>query len=160
MEKGELLLTAFENTSSELLLRNASEYKTIILPNDKLKDSEIVIDYISKNKYDYVFCFGQKPVLKNKITIEIVGKEDDIYIYTTFEYDELKLLFQGNGIITNLSYNAGTSFCNKLYYNSMKYVIENRLKTKVIFIHIPTNKNIIDAEVFPKIIDLIAKYRT
>ena len=36
-----------------------------------------------------------------------------------------------------ISYNAGTFICNEIYYNSLKYIYENNLNTKCVFIHIP-----------------------
>lgn len=65
-----ILLTAFYGSSSELLLKHTEIYKTLILPNDKVKDSERLIDTISKRKFDYIISFGQKPNIKNKVHIE------------------------------------------------------------------------------------------
>lgn len=159
MDKGGILLTGFSNTSSELLIHQAGDYKTIILPNDKVRDSEIVIGAISDAEFDYVFCFGQKPVLKDKVTIEVTAKEGDLWIDTSFPYRELKELFEENGVRVNISHNAGTSFCNKLYYNCMKYVVQRGMRTKIIFVHIPVYQNIIDRKTFfEKIIDVVEKY--
>ncbi len=159
MDKGEILLVAFSNTSSELLIHQAGDYKTIILPNDKVRDSEIVIEAISDTEFDSVFCFGQKPVLKDKVTIEVTAKEGDLWIDTSFPYGELKELLEGNDVKVNISHNAGTSFCNKLYYNCMKYAAQRRLRTKIIFIHIPVCQNIADRKTFfQKIIAVVEKY--
>jgi len=54
-----ILLTAFRGSSLELLLKGTKIYETLILPNHKLKDSEILIEKLSKGKYDYVISFGQ-----------------------------------------------------------------------------------------------------
>ncbi len=160
MDKVKILLTAFRNTSSELLLNKSSDYKKLLLPNDKIKDSEIVIDTISNDEYDYVFCFGQKPLLTDKVAIEITAKEGNFYIDTSFAYDELRLFFEENGIDVRLSRNAGTSFCNRLYFNCLKYTAQKNLNTRVIFIHIPTGKNISDIDMFfAGILRVISRYK-
>ena len=46
-----------------------------------------------------------------------------------------------------LSQNPGTSYCNNLYFNALKYIKENNLNTKMLFIHVPMLKNISDIDV-------------
>jgi len=41
--------------------------------------------------------------------------------------------------------------CNNIYYKGLKYIFDNKLKTKMIFIHIPYLNNI-DIKFFSKII--------
>jgi len=138
-----ILLTAFHNTSSELLIKNTTNYEMLILPNDKVKDSELLIASVSNRKYDYVISFGQRPNIKDKVHIETTAaKTGGICINTNFECEVLKDIFEKSGIMAKISHNAGTSFCNSLYFNGLKYINENRLKTKMVFIHIPYDKNI------------------
>lgn len=139
-----ILLTAFRDTSSELLLKNAPYYQTIILPNDKIKDTEKLIDTISTQNYDYIISFGQRPNIKDKVHIETTAREGDNYIVTDFDVHMLSQLFEQNGLPSKLSNNAGTSYCNQLYYNSLKYIHQQGINTKMIFIHIPFFKNITD----------------
>ena len=75
MKRENILLTAFIGTSSEILLRQITKYETLFLPNDKIRDSEILLENISKRQFDYVFCFGQKPIIKDKVSIECTGKD-------------------------------------------------------------------------------------
>lgn len=152
-----ILLTAFCGSSSELLLKDTENYKTLILPNDKTKDSEILIDMISKERFDYIISFGQRPNIKNKIHIETTSRDNEYHISTNFDCDKLKRLFEQNHITAKISHNAGTSFCNALYLNGLKYIFQNNLDTKMVFIHIPFSKNIDDFYVFRKrIFDVIA----
>jgi len=138
-----ILLTAFHNTSSELLIKNTTNYEMLILPNDKVKDSELLIEAVSSRKYDYVISFGQRPIIKDKVHIETTAaKADGICIDTNFDCEILKDIFEESGIIAKISHNAGSSFCNSLYFNGLKYINENGLKTKMVFIHIPFAKNI------------------
>lgn len=143
-----ILLTAFQNTSSELLLKNIAGYKTIFLPNDKIKDSEKLIEAVSKEHFDYIISFGQRPNIKDKVHVETTAREGEKYIVTDFDYHKLSQLFEQNGITSKLSNNAGTSYCNQLYLNGLKYLQQSAINTKMIFIHIPFTKNITDFNSF------------
>ncbi len=145
-----ILLTAFRNSSAELLLKHAKNYKTIILPNDKIKDSEKLIDVISGEKFDYIFGFGQRPNIKNKVHIETTARDRNCYIDTDFDREKLNHLFAQKGMVSKISHNAGTSYCNQLYLNGLKYISAKHLDTKMVFIHIPYEKNIKKFDYFCK----------
>lgn len=143
-----ILLTAFKNTSAEYLIREMKVGRSIYLPNDKVKDSEILIDAMSKESFDLVISFGQRPNIKNKVYIETTAKKGLSSIDTAFDCEKMKHSFENAGIITKISNNAGTSYCNELYYNGLRYIEENRLKTKIVFVHVPFMKNIYECENF------------
>lgn len=143
-----ILLTAFRGTSSDRLSRDIADYQTLILPNDKTWDSKMLIETIRGNDFDYVISLGQRPNIKNKVHIETVAKEGELQKSTIFDCEGMKMLFEENGIDAKLSHNAGTSFCNKLYFESLKFISENKTKTKMVFVHIPFEKNINDWEGF------------
>ena len=152
-----ILLTAFQGSSAELLIKDIKNYSTLMLPNDRIRDSEKLISAILSKKPDYVVSFGQRPNIKNKIHIETTAKDGEILINTNFDCDGLKCLFEQNGITAKISHNAGTSFCNQLYLNVLKYIFENDIDTKMVFIHIPFAKNISDFDSFgKKIFDTIS----
>lgn len=154
---GSILLTAFQGSSAELLIKDTKNYSILMLPNDRIKDSEKLISAILKTKPDYVVSFGQRPNIKNKIHIETTAKDSEILINTNFDCDRLLCLFEQNGIIAQISHNAGTSFCNQLYLNVLKYIFQNDIHTKMVFIHIPFMKNISDFDSFgKKILDTIS----
>lgn len=46
-----ILLTAFHNTSAERLIKEVEEYQLLLLPNDKVKDSERLIEVLSKEDF-------------------------------------------------------------------------------------------------------------
>ena len=143
-----VLVTAFRGSSAELLVKNSQEYRTLILPNDKVKDSELLINAVSNGNFDYIISFGQRPNIKNKVHIETTAKDSELQVDTKFDCDRLVQLFEQNGIISKILHNAGTSFCNELYLNGLKYISQNGLNTKMVFVHIPFEKNISDLESF------------
>ena len=143
----EILLTGFCGTSSELLVKKAS-HKSIILPNNKVVDSQLFITEIGLREYDYIFCFGQKPNIKDKIYIETIARNKANRILTNFKYGRLKKALEENNLTVQLSDNAGTSFCNALYWNGLDYIYNNCLNAEMVFIHIPFCENITDSELF------------
>ena len=149
MLKRNILLTAFRGTSAEELLKGA-ECDRLLLPNDKVRDSEILIKAVATGKYDYVICFGQRPHIKDKVHIETIARDGDFSIDTGFDCEKLKVLFEQNGIVAPISHNAGTSFCNRLYWNGLQYILQNELDVKMVFVHIPFMKNITEIERFNK----------
>ncbi len=74
MSNSKVLLTAFRGSSAEQLIKYAKEFDPLILPNDKVKDSENLIKKIIDGTYDYVFSFGQKTNIKNKVNIETTAR--------------------------------------------------------------------------------------
>ena len=74
MIESKVLLTGFRRSSAEQLINKSNGFDTLILPNDKVKDSEKLFNALADGKYDYVFCFGQRPIIKNKIHIETTAR--------------------------------------------------------------------------------------
>lgn len=148
--KGKILLTAFRGSSAEKLIKGVNGYKTLILPNDKIMDTQKLINVISKEKYDYILSFGQKPIIKDKVHIEMVANNKEFSIKTNFDFEELMQSCNKNGLISKISNNCGTSYCNQLYLNGLKYILENDMDTKMVFIHIPFYKNITEFDDFRK----------
>jgi len=142
-----ILLTGFCGTSSEPLVKQADD-RSLILPNDKRMDSEILVEEISLQAYDYIFSFGQKPNIKNKIYLETTARNKESCINTNLEYNKLKSALESNNIPVQLSNHAGTSFCNALYWSGLNYIYSHKLDTKMVFLHIPFCKNITDPRVF------------
>lgn len=158
MNDSRVLLTAFRGSSSEQLIKYAKEFDSMILPNAKVKDSENLINKIIDGTYDYVFSFGQKPNIKNKVNIETTARNGITSVETDFDCEQLQDLFESNDIKSKISHNAGTSYCNCLYYNGLLYIQNNHLKTRMIFIHIPFLENIDDTDCFFTIvINIVSK---
>lgn len=151
MAKQRILLTAFCGTSAELLVRDKeldSQYKVLYLPNDKLRDSELLIEALKQESFDMVISLGQRPNIKNKVHIETRACKGNESIETAFDCERLKVALEQAGLVARLSQNAGASFCNELYWNGLKYIEENELNTKMVFVHVPFEKNIGDTKCF------------
>lgn len=145
----EILLTGFCGTFSEVLVKMA-DCKLLILPNDKLLDSQILLAEIDRQSYKYIFSFGQKPNIKNKIYIETAARNGSECLHTDFAYDRLQDSLEAENLTVRISNYAGTSFCNALYWNVLEYIHSRELKTKMIFLHMPFRKNMTAAEDFCK----------
>ena len=78
-----ILLTGFRGTSSELLVKKA-DYQTMILPNDKVLDSQLLLAELELQHYEYIFSFGQKPNIKDKVYVEAAARNGKNSIPTDF----------------------------------------------------------------------------
>ena len=155
----DILLTGFQGTSSELLVKGA-KHKSIILPSNKIVDSQLLIEEISLRKYDYIFSFGQKPNIKDKLYVETTARSMAERLNTNMEYAKLKSAFEANNLTVQISDNAGTSFCNALYWNGLNYIYNKGMDTKMLFLHIPFYKNISDSQsFFDRILTTISNIR-
>lgn len=140
----QILLTAFENTSSQALVKSISGYDRLILENDKIKSVEQLKQALQNHNFRYILAFGQRPVIKDKVHIEDRASLDGDVLETSFDIAQMKRVFENHKIAVKLSHNAGTSYCNNIYYYGMKMIAENHMNTEMVFIHIPYMKNISD----------------
>lgn len=140
-----VLLTAFRGTSSEkLLMRFDNGYRKIILENDKNICADQLVSALENNNINYIISFGQKPVIKDKIYIELAGRNGNTVYNTDFDTGKLAADLNSCGLLARTSSNAGTSFCNHIYACGLKWISENNYKAKMVFIHVPFEKNISD----------------
>lgn len=143
----DILLTGFSGTSSELLVKRAA-YRSLILPNDKVLDARILLAEIGRHSYKYIFGFGQKPCIRDKVYLETSARNGNECIRTDFAYGKLLDALNAEKIAVSVSDNAGTSFCNALYWNVLAHIRDKGLETKMIFLHIPFCKNMTEADSF------------
>ena len=144
-----ILLTAFENTSSEMMVKTLRGCDRLILENHKEKSVGQLICRLKKNTYDLILAFGQRPLIKDKIHFESTAwdKEGGKYV-TDFDIEAALKTCKEIGLTAKRSDNAGTSFCNNIYYWGMDHILSCSLKTQMCFIHIPFDKNISDFDAF------------
>ncbi|MDE7293817.1 MAG: hypothetical protein K2N72_05275, partial [Oscillospiraceae bacterium] len=88
-----ILIAAFEGTSAEVLTEG-SGFDRLLLPSDKVKDSELLFSGMQARHYDYVIAVGQKPVIKNKVCNETTARMNGIVYETDFDCERLKGLFE------------------------------------------------------------------
>lgn len=140
-----VLLTAFQGTSSETLLRRfGSDYAKLILVNHKDRSVNQLISALREEHFDYVFSFGQKPVIRDKIYLELQGRLDGRAWQTTLDPEPLASALKAEGFPVTFSANAGTSFCNHLYASGLNHIAQTGSGTGMMFLHIPFAKNISD----------------
>ncbi len=142
--KMKVLFTAFdgENNSSKLLLDNINCKHKLCLRNDFARSARRLERELESNEFDLVMSFGQAPLPKDTIKIETVGREEQNY-KTNYDYSLLAKALSSDFNV-KISEDAGKYLCNHLYYCGLKYIKDNNLKTKIIFIHIPMKDNISD----------------
>lgn len=146
-----VLLTAFHGTSAERLIREFdSRYDKIILSNSKPRSVEQLIHALASREYRFIISFGQKPVIRDKVYIECCAKLDSTTWQTIFPVSCLADTFTGKGLSSKISHNAGTSFCNYLYACGLRYLAQETGNAKMVFLHIPFQKNISDFESFSR----------
>ena len=149
-----ILYTAFngKSNSSKILLDNINEKQEnkLYLKNSFKTSVEQLLNKIKDDNYDLIISFGQARLNKGVIKIETQGKDMVIY-KTDFDYFEIKKKLEKNNFKVVISNDAGNYFCNNIYYNGLKYINNNKLKTKMIFIHIPEINNIEDINKLAKL---------
>ena len=149
-----ILYTAFKgkNNSSKLLLDHIVANNKLYLTNSFKTSVVELINKLKKNDYDLIVSFGQAPLDTDVIKIETTAK-DKLKYATSYDYRVLhNKLRKGYEVI--ISNDAGNYLCNNIYYNGLKYIIENKLKTKMIFIHIPNKEKITDIEKLSKLFNI------
>ena len=140
----DILYMAFKgnsNSSKVLLDYVASDNKLYLTNSFKTSVVELQKE-LKKNNYDLIVAFGQALLDRDTLKIEITAKNDSVYS-TSFDYRFLyhKLKKEYKVMVSS---DAGNYLCNHIYYHGLKYIKENNLKTKMIFIHIPKIEKITD----------------
>ena len=150
-----ILITSFKgkNNSSNLLLHKIRTSKNIdkIELTNSFKTSESELSKKLSNNYKYVIALGQKPLV-NELYIELKAKKNSTILDTNFPLKEIKKLFMDNNINYLISENAGNYLCNNIYYEGLNYIKQNKLDTKMIFIHVPSINQGFDFDKLAKVI--------
>ncbi len=143
-----ILYTAFngQDNSSKILLDKitAENIDKLYLRNSFDTSVKQLINKI-KN-YELIISFGQAPLDKDLIKIEVIGKKENTLYKTDFNYLKIKEDIENTGFKVYISEDAGNFLCNNLYYHGLKYIKENNINCKMIFIHIPKIENLSDVD--------------
>lgn len=144
-----MLIAAFENTSAQRLADTMDgAYPVIALRNSKTESVSQLFAAMDRYQPEQVICLGQKPVIRDKIYIELTGRLDGREYHTDFDCKQLAEALSQHGLDVRFSCRAGTSYCNHIYACGMKHVLENSRRERLVFIHIPFEKNISDLSAF------------
>ena len=157
-----VLFTGFigSTNSSKVLLNNINKSTSIdllFLENDFEISKRQLINKLKEHIYDIVFSFGQKPVIKS-IYIEKIATNKFEKLETNYDYIEL-INYLGKDYKIKISENAGNYLCNNVYYSGLKFIFQNKIKTQMIFIHIPYLNNL-DIKHFGKIMEKYIENKT
>lgn len=145
-----VLYTAFKGktNSSKLLLDYINGYDKLYLTNSYETSVRELKRALEKNNYDFIISLGQSQLNMDTIKIEIAAT-DIKKLKTKYDYNYLKSKLE-NKYKVIVSSDCGKYLCNNIYYYGLKYIKENQLKTKMVFIHIPKKDKISDFEVLAK----------
>ena len=150
-----ILITSFKGkTNSSTLLLNklrANNVDKLELTNSFKTSEKELKNKIKKNNYKYIISLGQKGNI-NDINIELIGSKNNDKIKTNFPYKAFISYLNSNGISNFVSNSAGNYLCNNIYYEGLKYINENKLNIKMIFIHIPPIRSNYNFEILAKTI--------
>ena len=147
-----VLYTAFNGkcNSSKILLDTITDVDKLYLKNSFNTSVIQLTNEIRKNEYDLVVSFGQAPLDNDIIKIETKAHLKNSY-ETDYDYRELEKNISKYYKVL-VSDDASNYLCNNVYYYGLKFIQENKLKTKMIFIHIPKMNNISNIKLMSKII--------
>ena len=150
-----VLYTAFngKSNSSKILLDAITASDKLYLKNSFNTSVIQLINKIKDNNYDLVVSLGQAPIEKDTIKIETRASMEDYY-ETNYDFYKLKSNIEKDFKVI-ISDNAGNYLCNNVYYYGLKFINENKLNTKMIFIHIPKISNISHINLMASVIKII-----
>lgn len=153
-----ILYTGFngKTNSSKIILDKIKSSNKQYLKNSFKTSVNQFEKVIKDNCYDLIISFGQGPLELNTIKIETKGKDIDSYT-TNYNYSNLKEKLIRNGYSVIVSNDAGSYLCNNIYYNGLKFIENNNLKSSMIFIYIPKIDNITEIDKLAKIFNNIEK---
>lgn len=145
-----IILAGFDgkNNPARIITEKAEINCTkLILPNDKEKSAELLLETIKKVNAVCVVMLGQKPLIKQKIAVEPVAERDGHTLHTPLDCTVTVQKIRENGCEAYISKGCGTSYCNHIYYECLAS------GTNCIFLHVPTCENITDICAFTKAIE-------
>lgn len=137
------LFVAFKgiNNSSRLVLSKLNVENKLYLENNRIVLCKQISNILVKNTYDRIIILGQRPLLKNKVSLELKAYKEKQEIETNYDLTNIYDTLKCHDIIFKISTNPGTSFCNCAYFHTLSLIKNFNLHTKIIFIHIPYIKN-------------------
>lgn len=127
-----------DNPARELIGTISAHCRLIILPNDKTASTELLKAETARFQPDIVLMTGQKPAIKDKVSVELCAKSSGETLTTALDCVVVRDFILSRGYTCYISKNCGTSYCNHIYAECLKVF------PRGLFIHIPFIKNITD----------------
>ena len=155
----ETLFAAFlgKNNSSKMVLDEINCKNKLYLVNNKLKSCQQISSILTDKIYDKIIIIGQKPLIKNKVCLEICAHSNDHVLKTNFDLEEIINQINKFQLDYKISTSPGCSYCNNIYYFTLDFLKKSNIKTQVILIHIPFIKNFQDKiKIFIDLLNSIA----
>lgn len=121
--------------------------RKVILPNDREQSVKALFDEIDRAETSVVVLLGQKPCIKDKISVEPKAKRGCETLRTAMDVTVSTELIRENGYAAYISRGCGTSYCNDIYFECLKRGI------CCIFLHVPTLNNISDLGAVTKAVE-------
>ena len=89
--------------------------------------------------YNYVLMFGVDKNLRNTVRIERVAEREGSRLCSDLDLEDISNRLEAVGLVNYISDTPSQYLCNEAYWFSLQ-----KYKGKVVFIHIPTAKNVTD----------------
>lgn len=87
--------------------------------------------------YNYVLMFGVDKNLRNTVRIERVAEREGSRLCSDLDLEDISNRLEAVGLVNYISDTPSQYLCNEAYWFSLQ-----KYKGKVVFIHIPTTKNL------------------
>lgn len=136
-----------DNPARAVVKAVSAPCRRVILPNDKERSAELLNGEIARYKPDIVLMTGQKPVICDKLSVEMNAKASGGTLTTALDCAAVRDFVLSCGYGCYISENCGTSYCNHIYAECLKSF------PRGLFIHIPYGKNISDMNELVRIFD-------
>lgn len=104
-----------EDNSSKILIDKIDNKDKLYLENDFAISEEQLKTQLSKNSYNEIIIFEQKPVTR-KIYIELSAHKKSFVYYTNYDFNVINQFLKNNNYKTVISCDAGDYLCNNIFF--------------------------------------------
>lgn len=119
----------------------------LILPNDRDKSAQLLLDEIERISAVCVVMLGQKPGIIGRIAVEPAAKGSGHVLRTSMDCASSVNLIKSKGYEAYISKGCGNSYCNHIYYECLKTGVN------CIFLHVPVFENIPDMSAIISVVE-------
>lgn len=146
----EYLDVSYNKTPTEVIELLKNNPDLLILTGEAGARKYVSLEMVAINHMHASIPDNDNVFIQNKKICD--GKEA---YFSNINCYELNDYLKNKGFNTYVSLSAGSFICNLSYYTALKYVSDNNLKTKVLFIHFPIENNEHDSELLKNVISFL-----